>query len=103
MSHVFAVVCHDALLKASKDGSKASVVTICRSAGVAREVLVDANSACQFDHSIVVMDFPDVERSLVLTDMLVAIMPLTEAQEAALTREQFELYRSIAETIDSKT
>ena len=49
------------------------------------------------------MDFPDVERSLALADMLVAIMPLTEAQEAALTREQFELYRSIAETIDSKT
>lgn len=95
MSQHFAVICANAVLSASQTDSKAVLVKVTDSVEEARNVLVDANSACQSSHCIAVLDFPQIELASNIRDILVAILPLNEAQEAALTRDQFEIYQAI--------
>lgn len=100
MAQFLGVFCNDAMTAAGRrEPHSAALVKVCTTVPEAKAIHQELDSVCTSDHAIVVFDSDVLSNALSYADILRAIAPLTEAQEAALTKEQFIVYRTLVDEI----
>lgn len=100
MAQFLGVFCNDSMAAAGRDKPhSAALVKVCTTVPEAKEIHKEVSEVCTSDHSIVVFDSDVLAAAFDYADILRAIAPLTEAQEAALTEDQYISYRNLVDEI----